>query len=146
LQCDPNRQRLLRPHTLQIRDKRARETARHVEEINQDIPGEGLPERGAGTEQVGQDVGGVDAEAVGGEVVDEPDGADDGEAEVVVFYYEEPGRGGPGEGFALEGFGFLELDAEVEEREGWEDPEAETDAPGGAEVVFACDYDLRGLC
>jgi hypothetical protein len=28
---------------------------------------------------------------------------------------------GPGSGFAFKGFGFLELDAEVEEGEGWED-------------------------
>jgi hypothetical protein len=36
----------------------------------------------------------------------------------------------------------LQFDAEVEEGEGWEDAEAETDAPGGSHVVFAAGYDL----
>ena len=37
----------------------------------------------------------------------------------------------------------MEFDSEVEEGEGWDDSKAETDAPGGAKMVFTGYEDLR---
>lgn len=38
-------------------------------------------------------------------------------------------------------FGFLQLDPQVQQRQGWNDAQAKTHAPGGSQVIFTEDED-----
>lgn len=61
--------------------------AGEVEDVDDGVPAEALPEGGVIAENKGDPLRGVDAEGVGGEVIDEPDEGDDGKAKPV-----EPSR------------------------------------------------------
>lgn len=52
--------------------------SRNVEEIGQGRPAKGSPQRRVGTLNDGQPLGGVKAEGVGREIIDEPDQGDNG--------------------------------------------------------------------
>jgi hypothetical protein len=56
-----------------------------VEQVDHRAPAESFPERGVSREQESEPRARVDAEGVRGEIVDEPDQADDGETEAVKF-------------------------------------------------------------
>jgi len=138
LQHNANRKRLLGPHGRQIGHKRTSQAAGHVEEVDENVPGQTLPQRRRLAQQVGQDGSGVDAKGVGAKVVDEPYDAHDPESKPVKLDNQQPRGLRFGKRFALEGFGLLQLETQVQERQGRDDADAEADAPGGAEVLLAC--------
>lgn len=124
-----------------VGEEGAQDAAGHVEEVEEDVPAKGLPEGGLVTEQVGEDLAAVQAERVGGEVVDEPDQGHNQQPVPVVADAEQIGRFCIAHGFAGVGFWLAELDAQVQEGERRDDAQAETDAPCEAEVGLAGDED-----
>ena len=61
------------PRSYPVAHERAQDCAGDIEESNDRVPAKILPQRRALTEDDLQPSGGVDAEGVGGKVVDEPD-------------------------------------------------------------------------
>ena len=123
-----------------VRQRRAEHGAGDVEQVDDGVPAKDGGQRGGGrVEDVGEDGGRVDAEGVGGEVVDEPDEADGEEAEAVEFEHERVGGAGVLEGVLLEFFGLADEEAHDEEDGGEDGPDGKAYTPDGAEVgVVAC--------
>lgn len=71
------------PRSDPVAEKGPADGAGEVEDVDDGVPAEALPEGGVIAEDKGDPLRGVDAEGVGGEVIDEPDEGDDSEAKPV---------------------------------------------------------------
>lgn len=139
LEEDANHETVL--WTEQVGPKRTQERPRQVEDVEQGVPSVDLCERTALWQHGRRHGGAVDAESIGGKVVDEPDDADGAETDPITLDDEPVRNLGPPPARLLEGLWLGQLEPEVEERGRDHDPEADGQTPHRAEVVLGEDQD-----
>ena len=112
-----------------IADEGTGDGAREIENVDEGCPAEGLPDRSIFAQDDRDPGGGVDAEAVGAEVVDEPDQTHNEEAEPVEAEDQEPWRADVPHALAVELLWLIKFCPEIDETERGNAAQTQHNAP-----------------